>query len=221
MSWAATLDHPPVPAAGFRFEQVPFEHPLWILFSSGTTGLPKPIMHGHGGILLEQLKLQGLHMNLRAGDRMFFFTTTGWMMWNFLVSSLLLGICPVLFDGSPAHPSPDVLWQVAQDAQVSFFGASPGYVDLMSRAGIVPGKAFDLSRLRSIMLAGSPVSAACGAWFYRNVSSRTCGCAAAAAAPTCAAASSAAWPPCRSTRARSRAGTWAWPPTRSASAASR
>jgi acetoacetyl-CoA synthetase len=149
---------------------VPFDHPLWILFSSGTTGLPKPIMHGHGGILLEQLKLQGLHMNLRAGDRMFFFTTTGWMMWNFLVSSLLLGICPVLFDGSPAHPQPDVLWQVAQDAQVSFFGASPAYVDLMSRVGIVPGKTFDLSRLRSIMLAGSPVSAACGAWFCRNVS---------------------------------------------------
>jgi acetoacetyl-CoA synthetase len=170
VSWAATLDHPPVPAQDFRFEQVPFDHPLWILFSSGTTGLPKPIMHGHGGILLEQLKLQGLHMNLRAGDRMFFFTTTGWMMWNFLVSSLLLGVCPVLFDGSPAHPQPDVLWQVAQDAKVSFFGASPAYVDVMRRAGIVPGKTFDLSRLRSVMLAGSPVSAECGAWFYRNVS---------------------------------------------------
>jgi len=170
VSWAAMLDHPPVPAQDFRFEQVPFSHPLWILFSSGTTGLPKPIMHGHGGILLEQLKLQGLHMNLRAGDRMFFFTTTGWMMWNFLVSSLLLGVCPVLFDGSPAHPRPDVLWQVAQDAQVSFFGASPAYVGLMQRAGIVPRRSFDLRRLRSVMLAGSPVSAACGAWFYRNVS---------------------------------------------------
>jgi acetoacetyl-CoA synthetase len=170
VSWAATLDDTPVAAADFRFEQVPFDHPLWILFSSGTTGLPKPIMHGHGGILLEQLKLQGLHLNLRAGDRMFFFTTTGWMMWNFLVSSLLLGICPVLFDGSPAHPQPDVLWQVAEAAGVSFFGASPAYVDLMNRAGIVPGKTFGLSRLRSVMLAGSPVSAACGAWFYRNVS---------------------------------------------------
>jgi len=169
LTWAAALDHPPVPAAEFGFEQVPFDHPLWILFSSGTTGLPKPIMHGHGGILLEQLKLQSLHMNLRAGMRMFFFTTTGWMMWNFLVSSLLLGVCPVLFDGSPAHPRPDVLWQVAQDAGVSFFGASPAYVDLMARAGIVPGERFDLSRLRAVMLAGSPVSAACGAWFYRNV----------------------------------------------------
>src|SRR6185312_8218361 len=163
LAWDEVASGPPVPAGAFAFEQVPFGHPLWILFSSGTTGLPKPIMHGHGEILLEQLKLQGLHMNLRAGDRMFFFTTTGWMMWNFLVSSLLLGVCPVLFDGSPAHPSPDVLWQVAQDAQVSFFGASPGYVDLMSRAGIAPGNAFDLSRLRSIMLAGSPVSAARGA----------------------------------------------------------
>jgi len=169
LTWAAAIDHPPVPAAEFGFEQVPFDHPLWILFSSGTTGLPKPIMHGHGGILLEQLKLQSLHMDLRAGMRMFFFTTTGWMMWNFLVSSLLLGVCPVLFDGSPAHPQPDVLWQVAQEAGVSFFGASPAYVDLMTRAGIVPGERFDLSRLRAVMLAGSPVSAACGAWFYHNV----------------------------------------------------
>ena len=170
LTWAAALDHPAVPAAQFHFEQVPFDHPLWILFSSGTTGPPKPIMHGHGGILLEQLKLQHLHMDLRAGDRMFFFTTTGWMMWNFLVSSLLLGVCPVLFDGSPGYPGPDVLWQVAQDAGVSFFGASPAYVDLMSRSGVVPGERFDLSRLRAVMLAGSPVSAACGAWFYRNVS---------------------------------------------------
>ena len=169
VSWAATLDRPPVPAADFRFEQVPFDHPLWILFSSGTTGLPKPIMHGHGGILLEQLKLQHLHLDLRAGDRMFFYTTTGWMMWNFLVSSLLLGVCPVLFDGSPAHPAPDVLWQVAHDAGVRLFGASPAYVELMSRAGLVPGDRFELPRLHAIMLAGSPVSAACGAWFYDNV----------------------------------------------------
>jgi acetoacetyl-CoA synthetase len=169
LSWADALDHPPVPAAEFGFEQVPFDHPLWILFSSGTTGLPKPIMHGHGGILLEQLKLQSFHMDLRAGMKMFFFTTTGWMMWNFLVSSLLHGVCPVLFDGSPGQPQPDVLWQVAQEAGVNFFGASPAYVDLMSRAGIVPGERFDFSALRAVMLAGSPVSAACGAWFYRNV----------------------------------------------------
>ncbi len=169
LGWDALLDHPAVPAGEFAFEQVPFGHPLWILFSSGTTGLPKPIMHSHGGILIEQFKLQSFHMDLRAGDRMFFFTTAGWMMWNFLVSSLLLGVCPVLFDGSPLYPEPDVLWQVAAQARVSFFGSSPAYVDAMIRAGIVPGGTYPLPDLRTVMLAGSPVSAACGAWFYRNV----------------------------------------------------
>ncbi len=126
-------------------------------------------MHSHGGILLEQLKLQTLHMDLRPGDRMFFFTTSGWMMWNFLVSSLLVGVQPVLYDGSPAYPGPDALWRIAQDCGVSFFGASPAYVDMMAKAGVVPGATFDLSRLRAIMPAGSPVSAECTAWFYDNV----------------------------------------------------
>jgi acetoacetyl-CoA synthetase len=169
LTWGALLDHEPVPAAEFTFEQVPFGHPLWILFSSGTTGLPKAIVHSHGGILLEQLKLQQFHMDLRAGDRMLFFTTSGWMMWNFLVSSLVLGVLPVLYDGSPGYPAPDVLWRIAAETGVSFFGASPAYVDLMSKAGVVPGKLFDLGELRAIMPAGSPVSAECTAWFYQNV----------------------------------------------------
>jgi acetoacetyl-CoA synthetase len=168
-SWDDLMDHPPVPAAGFAFEQVPFGHPLWVLFSSGTTGLPKAIAHSHGGILIEQLKLQTFHMDLRQGDTLFFYTTTGWMMWNFLVSALLLGVRPLLYDGNPAHPDPGVLWEMAQDARVTMFGASPAYVAGLQKAGVVPGDRYDLSGLQTVMLAGSPVSAEVSAWFYRNV----------------------------------------------------
>ncbi|HUW38216.1 MAG TPA: acetoacetate--CoA ligase [Rhodocyclaceae bacterium] len=163
------LDHPPIPADAFRFEQLPFDHPLWILFSSGTTGLPKPIVQGHGGILLEMLKLLHFHLDLRPQERMFFFTTTGWMMWNFLSSSFLAGARPVLYDGNPAHPEPDVLWKMVEDTRANLFGASPTYVEIMVKQGIVPREKFDLSSLRTIMPAGSPVSAECSAWFYDNV----------------------------------------------------
>ncbi|MGH3189778.1 MAG: acetoacetate--CoA ligase [Streptosporangiaceae bacterium] len=168
-AWDELMDHPPVPAAGFEFEQVPFGHPLWILFSSGTTGLPKAITHSHGGILIEQFKLQTLNMDLRQGDRLFFYTTAGWMMWNFLVSSLLLGVRPLLYDGNPGYPRPDVLWEMAQNARATMFGASPAYVGMLSKARVVPGESYDLSALSAVMLAGSPVSAQCAAWFYRNV----------------------------------------------------
>ncbi len=169
IGWDEVMGGPAPAAATFSFEQVPFGHPLWILFSSGTTGLPKAITHSHGGILIEQLKLQTFHMDLGPGDRMLFYTTTGWMMWNFLVSSLLLGVQPVLYDGNPAYPGPDVLWRLAARAGVTFFGASPAYVDALDRAGVVPAQITSLDRLRAVMLAGSPVSAQCSAWFYRNV----------------------------------------------------
>ena len=168
-TWAEVIGGPTVPPEGFACEQVPFEQPLWVLFSSGTTGLPKPIVHGHGGVLLEHLKLHVLHHDLRAGDRAFFFTTTGWMMWNFLVSMPLVGAVPVLYDGNPSHPDVDVLWRIAQDSRARLFGASPTFVELMQKAGVVPRERFDLSALDVVMPAGSPVAPAITAWFYTDV----------------------------------------------------
>lgn len=169
IDWSQLLDHPAVSAAEFVFEQVPFDHPLWVLFSSGTTGLPKAIVHGHGGILLEQLKLQHLHMDLSAGDASFFYTTTGWMMWNFLASSMLLGVRPVFYDGNPAYPDVDRLWRLTDESKARLFGVSPTYVEMMDRAGVVPRERFDLSSLVCVMPAGSPVSPWCTNWFYENV----------------------------------------------------
>jgi len=171
LSWPDLLAGPQVAPGEFGFEQVPFDHPLWILFSSGTTGLPKAIVHGHGGILLETQKNALFHFDLHAADRLFFFTTTGWMLWNFVASSTLVGAVPVLYDGHPAHPQPDILWRLAQDARATLFGASPSYVEQMARAGIVPRERFALDALRSVSLAGSPATPECMAWFYRNVKS--------------------------------------------------
>ncbi len=167
--WEDALAGPEIEPDAFEFEQVPFAHPLWILFSSGTTGLPKPIIHCHGGMVLEQCKALKFHMDVHPGERMFFFTTTGWMMWNFLVSALLVDVVPVLYDGNPAYPKPDVLWSMVERSGAGFFGASPTYVSILEKAGIVPKDRFDLSRLRSVLLAGSPVTAECMAWFYRCV----------------------------------------------------
>jgi acetoacetyl-CoA synthetase len=167
--WSELLDHPPIPRATFHYEEVPFNHPLWILFSSGTTGLPKPIMHSHGGIMLEQLKHLAFNFDMRAGETIFFFTTTGWMMWNFLVSSLLSNVKPVLYDGNPAWPDGDLLWKMVQDSRANLFGASPTYQSILEKNGIVPKQRFDLSSLESVTLAGSPVSPECQAWFHENV----------------------------------------------------
>ena len=167
--WNELLDHPPVARDSFVYEEVPFMHPLWILFSSGTTGLPKAIMHSHGGIIIEQLKHCAFNFDMRAGERLFFFTTTGWMMWNFLVSCLLSDVTPVLYDGNPTWPDGDVLWKMVQDSKANLFGASPTYQSLLEKNGVVPKAKFDLSSLQSMTLAGSPVSPECQAWFYENV----------------------------------------------------
>ncbi len=169
LPWSEVLGHPAIDAADFRFEQVPFDHPLWTLFSSGTTGLPKAIVHGHGGILLETRKNATFHFDLHPGDRLLFFTTTGWMLWNFLASTLATGAIPILYDGSPAYPVPDILWKLAQDAEATMLGASPTYVEQMARSGIVPRERYDLSHLTSISLAGSPATPGSMAWFYSNV----------------------------------------------------
>ncbi|HRQ58863.1 MAG TPA: acetoacetate--CoA ligase [Azoarcus taiwanensis] len=153
----------------FAFEPVAFEHPLWIVYSSGTTGLPKAIVHGHGGITLEMLKLAHFHFNLEPGSVMFFYSTTGWVMWNIVVASLLSGAAAVLYDGHPAHPGPDVLWRMAAETGTTFFGASPAYVGLMMKNGIEPARRFDLSRMQGVLLGGSPATPESMQWCYEHV----------------------------------------------------
>jgi acetoacetyl-CoA synthetase len=153
-TWADMQQHPAEP---LRFEPVPFDHPLWVVYSSGTTGLPKAITHGHGGALLEHLKYLSLHNDVRPGERFFWFTTTGWMMWNFLNASLLAGATAVLYDGSPGFPDLNRLWQLAQDARMEHFGTSAPYLMSCRKADLKPGETFDLSALRTLGSTGSPL----------------------------------------------------------------
>jgi acetoacetyl-CoA synthetase len=158
--------------AALDFTPVPFDHPLWVLYSSGTTGLPKAIVHGHGGILLEQLKNLHLHLDAQDDDRVFWFTTTGWMMWNFLVSVLLTRASIVLYDGSPAHPDLGALWDLAERTGVTVFGTSAGYLATCMKEDVHPAEGRDLSRLHAIGSTGSPLSPEGFAWCYREFGDR-------------------------------------------------
>ena len=166
MSWAELTGGPSVP---LTFEQVPFDHPLWVLYSSGTTGLPKAIVHGHGGVVLEHSKAIGLMFDIRDGDRMFWFTTTGWMMWNFLVGSMLVGGVPVLYDGSPGYPNLEALWDLAARARVKLFGTSAAFLSACQKAGLRPGDSHDLSHLEAIGSTGSPLAVETFGWVYAAV----------------------------------------------------
>ncbi len=159
--------------AELSFERVPFDHPLWVLYSSGTTGLPKAIVQGQGGILLEHLKKLHLHVDAHPGDRLFWFTTTGWMMWNFLVSGLLTKAAIVLYDGSPGHPDMNVLWDLSERAGVTMFGTSASYIAACMKAGVEPGDGRDLSRLGAVGSTGSPLSPEGFDWVYEHVGADT------------------------------------------------
>jgi acetoacetyl-CoA synthetase len=155
--------------AELSFAPVGFDHPLWILYSSGTTGLPKGIVHGHGGIIVEHLKWLGLHNDVQPGDRFFWHTSTAWMIWYALVSSLLLGATAVLYDGSPGYPGPDAVWGIAAETRAAYFGTSAGHLLASAKAGLRPGRTQDLAALRCIMSTGSPLPIAGWRWVYDAV----------------------------------------------------
>ncbi|MHB8907361.1 MAG: acetoacetate--CoA ligase [Syntrophales bacterium] len=156
-------------AAKIDFEQLPFEHPLYIMFTSGTTGLPKCMVQSAGGILIHHLKELILHTNLTREDTIFYFTTCGWMMWNWLVSSLAVGATLILYDGNPFHPDAGVLWRMAQEQKITIFGTSAGYISALMNEGIHPGKEYDLSPLTTLLSTGSPLSEEGFEFIYREV----------------------------------------------------
>jgi len=154
-----------------EFEQLPFDHPLYIMYSSGTTGLPKCMVQSAGGILVHHLKELMLHTNLKREDTIFYFTTCGWMMWNWLTSSLAVGATLVLFDGNPFHPHPGALWEMAEEEKITVFGTSAGYIAALQNSGVKPGESYGLSKLRAVLSTGSPLSVEGFEFIYNQVKS--------------------------------------------------
>ena len=152
-----------------EFEQLPFEHPLYIMYSSGTTGLPKCMVQSGGGVLINQLKELILHTDLKREDRIFYFTTCGWMMWNWLTCSLGAGATIILYDGNPFYPDPGTLWKLAQDEKITIFGTSAGYIAALQNSGLKPGEEFDLSPLRTLLSTGSPLPVEGFEYVYREI----------------------------------------------------
>ena len=152
-----------------EFEQLPFDHPLYIMYSSGTTGLPKCMVQSAGGVMINQLKEQILHTDLTRDDTIFYFTTCGWMMWNWLTSALGVGATLVLYDGNPFHPESGSLWKMAQDEKITVFGTSAGYIAALRNTGVKPGSEYDLSPLRALLSTGSPLSAEDFEFIYQEI----------------------------------------------------
>lgn len=167
--WRGFLGPVDQPAPPLTFTEVPFDHPLFIMYSSGTTGVPKCIVHGHGGTLLQHMKELMLHTDLRAGERIFYFTTCGWMMWNWLVSGLGVGATLVLFEGNPGYPTMDRLWEMAGRTRLHVFGTSAKYIAACQKADLHPGRDHDLAALRCICSTGSPLSVELFQWVYERV----------------------------------------------------
>jgi acetoacetyl-CoA synthetase len=162
----------PYPASTLEFEPVPFDHPLYVMYSSGTADVPKCIVHGVGGTLIQHLKELVLHTDLKREDRIFFYTTCGWMMWNWLVSSLAVGATVVLYDGSPSHPDGNALWDLADEAGVSIFGTSAKWLAAIEKAGVKPAATHKLLALRTLLSTGSPLAPESFDYCYRDIKDR-------------------------------------------------